>query len=159
MSENVQLIWKKIEHLRRMRNYLDYSLGQTLLLMPISDWHQLTPEHHETLAAFRVRFSEFQEHLGKVMRAIAREEEQSTEPFSFVLLYMEKLGILDTVDRWKMIRELRNAVNHEYEENEQRLSEFFLALTQAAPELYTWCDRTIAFCQASYPAPDGPTCA
>lgn len=154
MSANVQLIWKKIEHLRRMRNYLDYSLEQTLLLMPISDWHQLKPEHHETLAAFRVRFSEFQEHLGKIMRAIAREEEQSTEPFSFVLLYMEKLGILDTVEHWKMIRELRNAVNHDYEENEQRLSEFFMALTKAAPELYAWFNCIIEFCESSYPAPD-----
>ena len=159
MSTNVQLIWKKIDHLRRMRNYLDYSLEQTLLLLPISDWHLLTPENHETLAAFRVRFSEFQEHLGKVMRAIAREEEQNIEPFSFVLLYMEKIGILDTVDHWKMIRELRNAVNHEYEENEQRLSEFFTALTQAASELYTWFNRTLAFCKATYPEPDGTLCA
>ncbi len=154
MSANVQLIWKKIEHLRRMRNYLEYSLEQTLLLIPISDWHQLKPAHHETLAAFRVRFSEFQEHLGKIMRAIAREEEQSTEPFSFVLLYMEKLDILDTVDHWKMIRELRNAVNHEYEENEQRLSEFFVALTKAAPQLFAWFNRIIEFCESSYPAPD-----
>lgn len=154
MSANVQLIWKKIEHLRRMRIYLDYSLEQTMLLMPITDWHQLTPAQHESLAAFRVRFSEFQEHLGKIMRAIAREEEQSTDPFSFVLLYMEKLGILDAVERWKLIRELRNAVNHEYEENEQRLSEFFLALTQAAPELYTWFDHTISFCESSYPYPN-----
>lgn len=138
-----------------MRGYLDYSLEQTLPLMPIRNWRQLTPAQHETLAAFRVRFSEFQENLGKIMRAIAREEEQSTEPFSFVLVYMEKLCILDTVERWKVIRELRNAVNpvnHEYEENEQRLSEFFLALTQAAPELYAWFDRTIAFCKSSYPA-------
>lgn len=159
MSANVQLIWKKIEHLQRMRTYLDYSLEQTLRLMPINDWHQLTPEHHETLAAFRVRFSEFQEHLGKVMRAIAREEEKSTEPFSSVLLYMEKLGILDTVERWKIIRELRNAVNHDYEENEPRLSEFFSALTQAAPELYAWFESTIAFCESSYPAPGGSSCA
>ncbi len=177
MSTNVQLIWRKIENLRRMRNYLDYSLGQTLQLLPISDWYQLTPENHETLAAFRVRFSEFQEHLGKVMRAIAREEEQSTEPFSFVLLYMEKIGILDTVDHWKVIRELRNAVNHEpsvsdrlphtdlelvhgkYEENEQRLSEFFTALTQAASELFTWFNRTLAFCKSTYPEPDGTLCA
>jgi hypothetical protein len=67
---------------------------------------------------------------------------------------MEKLGILDTVERWKVIRELRNAVNHEYEENEQRLAEFFLALTEAAPELYTWFERTIVFCQSSYPVPN-----
>ena len=159
MSANEQLLWKKIEHLQRMRTYLDYSLEQTLRLMPISDWHQLTPENHETLAAFRVRFSEFQEHLGKVMRAIAREEEKNTEPFSSVLLYMEKLGILDAVERWKIIRELRNAVNHDYEENEHRLSEFFTALTQAAPELYAWFERTLAFCESSYPTPDGVPCA
>ena len=78
MSANIQLVWKEIEHLRRMPSYLDYSLTQTLPLMPICDWRQLTPAQHETLAAFRVRFGEFQEHLGKVMRAIAREKEQNT---------------------------------------------------------------------------------
>lgn len=31
-------------------------------------------EQHETLAAFRVRFSGFQEHPGKTIRAIAIEE-------------------------------------------------------------------------------------
>lgn len=133
MNTNVQLIWKKIDHLQRMRDYLDYSRAQASVLMPIHDWQLLTPAQHATLAAFRVRFSEFQEHLGKAMRAIAREEEQGTEPFSFVLNYMEKLGIIDTAERWKLIRELRNAVNHEYEENEQRLSEFFLALVESTP--------------------------
>lgn len=150
MSESILLIQKKIEHLKRMRVYLDYSLEQTLLLMPITNWNQLTPQNHQTLAAFRVRFSEYQEHLGKIMRAIAREEEQNAEPFSHVLLYMEKLGILDSAERWKLIRELRNAVNHEYEENQQRLSEFFLELTRSVTELHTWFDRTIAFCDANY---------
>lgn len=41
MNQNVQLIWKKIEHLRRMRSYLDYSLAQTQLLVPIGDWQSL----------------------------------------------------------------------------------------------------------------------
>jgi len=35
MSTNVQLIWKKIEHLRRMMAYLDYSRAQVAMLMPI----------------------------------------------------------------------------------------------------------------------------
>lgn len=38
---------------------------------------------------------------------------------------MEKLEIIDSAEHWKVIRELRNAVNHEYEENAERLSEFF----------------------------------
>jgi len=150
VSETIQLIRKKIEYLHRMKVYLDYSLAQTLPLMPISDWRALTPEQHETLAAFRVRFSDFQEQLGKTMRAIAREEEQNTEPFSVVLLYMTKLGILDSVEQWKLIRALRNAVNHEYEENTERLSEFFQELTQATPALYLWLGRIVVFCESTY---------
>lgn len=151
MSDNTRLIGKKIDHLRRMRTYLDYSLAQTRQLMPIRDWYALTPEQHETLAAFRIRFSEFQEQLGKTMRAIAREEEQGTEPFSAVLLYMVKIGILDAVEPWKLIRELRNAVNHEYEENSERLSEFFQELTQSAEALYLCFNRMVAFCESTYP--------
>jgi len=150
VREHIELIRKKIEHLHRMKVYLDYSLAQTLPLMPISDWQALTPEQHETLAAFRVRFSDFQEQLGKTMRAIAREEEQQTEPFSVVLIYMAKLGILDTVEQWKLIRELRNAVNHEYEENTDRLSEFFQELTKATPALFVWLGRIVVFCESTY---------
>jgi hypothetical protein len=118
--------------------------------MPISDWQALAPDQHESLAAFRVRFSEFQEQLGKTMRAISLEEEQPTEPFSSVLLYMEKLGILDSVEQWKLLRELRNAVNHEYEENSERLSEFFVELTQAVPTLFLYFDRLVNFCAKTY---------
>lgn len=154
MNENVKLIRKRIEHLRRMQTYLDYSLTQTVPLLPIADFQTLTPGQHETLAAFRVRFSEMQEQLGKTMRAIALEEEKNTEPFSVVLLYMTKLDILDSVEQWKLIRELRNAVNHEYEENSERLSEFFQELAQASPVLTLWLDRIVKFCDSTYPAPN-----
>ena len=150
MTDHVFLIWKKLEHLVRMRGYLSYSLKQTCLLVPIRNWSVLTPENHETLAAFRVRFSEFQEHLGKAMRAIAIEEEQKTEPYTAMLLYMEKLRIIESADKWKEIRELRNAVNHEYEENAAKLTEFFMELTQATPILFTWHDNLVKFCRDNY---------
>ena len=122
--------------------------------MPIKEWAELTPEQHETLAAFRVRFSDFQEHLGKTMRAIAVEEEQKTEPYTAVLLYMEKLRIIESADRWKEIKELRNAINHEYEENTERLSEFFAALVQSVHELLAWHDCLAEFCRVHYEEPE-----
>lgn len=85
MTAHLRLIGKKLDHLVRMRTYLAYSLAHTTALVPISSWESLTPENHETLAAFRIRFSEFQEHMGKLMRAIAIEEEQKTEPYSAIL--------------------------------------------------------------------------
>jgi hypothetical protein len=138
MNEHMQMIGKKLDHLRRMQTYLTYSLEQARLIVPIDSWESLTSEQHETLAAFRVRFSEFQEHLGKTMRAIAIEEEQRTEPFTAVLLYMEKLGVIESAQGWKELRELRNAINHEYEENPQRLAAFFLDLVQSTPTLMDW---------------------
>jgi hypothetical protein len=150
MSEHLRLIARKLEHLQRMRTYLEYSLGQTIPLMPIKAWAALTPENHETLAAFRVRFSEFQEQLGKTMRAVAIEEEQRHEPFTAVLLYMEKLGVIGSAQHWKEIRELRNAVNREYEENPERLSAFFKELTQATSPLFDWHAALHQFCRVNY---------
>lgn len=150
MTEHLLLIGKKLEHLARMRDYLAYSLDQTRKLMPIQSWPNLTPRQHETLAAFRVRFGEFQEQLGKTMRAIAIEEEQKTEPFTAILLYMEKLEIIDSGDRWKEMRELRNAINHEYEEDTGRLSEFFKELVQATPQLFAWHENLTRFCNRNY---------
>jgi len=52
MSEHIQLIGKKLDHLRRMQTYLEYSLEQACRVVPIESWGNLTPEQHETLAAF-----------------------------------------------------------------------------------------------------------
>jgi hypothetical protein len=150
VTTNLELIARRLGHLERMAGYLAYSHAHALPILPISDWDALTPAQHETLAAFRLRFSEFQEHLGKIMRAVAIEEESSTEPFGAVLAFMEKLGIIDSVDHWKFIRELRNAVNHEYEENAQRLSEFFTLLIEETPKLMSFHEKLAAFCGQHY---------
>lgn len=151
MNDHVALIWKKLDHLGRMRGYLLYSIEQVQAFLPVQEWQSLTPGQHESLAALRVRFSEFQEHIGKTMKAIAQEEEKPVEPFTAVLLYMEKLGCIDSAQRWKEIRELRNAVNHEYEDDSVMLQQFFVALLANTPELLRWHDGLQAFCQQTYP--------
>jgi hypothetical protein len=150
VTEHISLIVKKLDHLARMREYLLYSMSQVTALLPIKNWQELEPDQHETLAAFRVRFSEYQEHMGKTMKAIAVEEEKPTEPFTAVLNYMEKLGCIESVERWKDIRELRNAVNHEYEEDTNVLHEFFAQMIHAAPELLLCHEQLTLFCQSTY---------
>ncbi len=153
MTEHIRLIWKKLDHLQRMEGYLSWSLVQVGQIVPIRDWAAITPQQHESLAAFRVRFSEFQEHLGKTMRAIAIEEEENPEPFGAVLAFMEKLGILDSTEHWKLIRELRNSVNHEYEENPARLSEFFRQLIAETPTLVGIFERVAEYGVKAYGYP------
>ena len=150
MTPTLELLAKKLLHLQRMSEYLQYSLAKVQTLGGWSDMSLLTPGQHESLAAFRVRFSEFQEQLGKAMRAIAMEEEQDVDRFGAVLAYMERLDILDSAEHWKLIRELRNAVNHEYEENAERLLAFFAALVEETPTLLGYHQRLAAWCRKAY---------
>jgi hypothetical protein len=154
VTEHRLLIQTKLLHLARMREYLAYSLDQVEKLLPLNDWPALTPDQHESLAAFRVRFSEFQEHLGKTIRAVAIEEEQDAERFGAVLAFMERLHVLDTAEHWKLIRELRNAVNHEYEDETARLAEFFALLAKETPALFGYFARLRDFCAGTYGAGD-----
>lgn len=150
MTDHIQLIWKKLDHLQRMQRYLAWSVHRLRKILPIQDWTTLTEEQHESLAAFRVRFSEFQEHLGKAMRAVAIEEEVKPEPFGAVLAFMEKLEVLDSAEHWKLIRELRNSVNHDYEENVDRLSNFFRLLIEEAPTLFGYFNRLAEYSRTAY---------
>lgn len=150
MTEHLRLLAKQLTHLQQMRKYLEYSAQRVQRILPIRNWQDLSLEQHEALAAFRVRFSEFQEHLGKTMRAIAIEEEVEAERFGAILAFMEKLGLIETTERWKLIRELRNAINHEYEEDAERLAQFFLETLQATPELVDYFQRLLTFCADTY---------
>ncbi len=150
MTGHLHLIARQLAHLQRMRDYLAHSVLRCEQIFPVANWSALSLEQHETLAAFRVRFSEFQEHLGKTMRAVAIEEEVEVERFGSVLAFMEKLGVLESVERWKIIRELRNAVNHEYEEDAERLAQFFMEMLKAAPELFDSHEKLQAFCRDAY---------
>ncbi len=150
MTGHLHLIIRQLTHLQRMSEYLAHSVQRCQQIFPISNWRSLSLEQHEILAAFRVRFSEFQEHLGKTMRAIAIEEEVQVDRFGSVLAFMEKLGVLESAERWKIIRELRNAVNHEYEEDADRLTQFFMEMIKATPELFVYHQKLLSFCRDAY---------
>lgn len=90
MTEHLRLLAKQLTHLQLMHKYLEYSAQRVQRILPITNWKDLSLEQHETLAAFRVRFGEFQEHLGKTMRAVAIEEEVAAERFGAVLAPYER---------------------------------------------------------------------
>lgn len=150
MTDHLRLIARQLAKLQRMREYLAHSFERCSDIFPVMDWQAMSMEQHEMLAAYRVRFSEFQEHLGKTMRAVAIEEEVDVERFGSVLALMEKLDVLESADRWKMIREIRNAVNHEYEEDAGRLSQFFTEMFKATPELFACYEKLAFFCAEAY---------
>lgn len=63
---------------------------------------------------------------------------------------MERLQVIDSAEHWKLIRELRNAVNHEYEDNTARLTEFFELMTKETPVLFDCFSRLQVHCVNAY---------
>lgn len=150
MTEQIELIRTKLDHLSRMHGYLQHSLSQVEPILQLKDWAGMGPDQHESLAAFRLRFSEFQEHLGKTMRSVAIEEEQDVDRLGAVLAFMERLKVIDSADHWKVIRELRNAVNHEYQGDGACLAEFFELMVAEMPTVFRYFTRLHDHCRSTY---------
>lgn len=153
MSENLKIIQKKLEHLGRMRDDVKHSIGKLpgpLAKIKLGNVAALTPDERETLSAFTTRFANYQEHMGKTMRGVAIEEESATSPFGAILALMEKLGILDEAEKWKELRELRNSVNHEYEDDAEALYQILSHMAAGSPWLFSVHEKLGAFVKATY---------
>ncbi|HRH80188.1 MAG TPA: hypothetical protein PLW81_04005 [Thiobacillaceae bacterium] len=116
----IDVLREKLGHLGRIREHLEYSRSKIVAWWRVDQSFDLwSPDQLETLAAFKARFAEMQDHLALAMKQIAAIEEQPTEAFSYVLNYMVKLGILLDDNEWRDIRNLRNAAVHDYSASEQ----------------------------------------
>jgi hypothetical protein len=58
--------------------------------------------------------------------------------------------VLDSAEHWKLIRELRNAVNQDCENDPQRLAEFFVQLAKETPVLFEYFQQMQEHCARAY---------
>lgn len=123
MYKQKDIIAGKLRQLEKMRAYLAYSTRRMQeQAIAGKNLRRLDESDAEILAAFRVRFSEYQEHIGKLLKSIAQEEGVKVVGISDVLAFAEKAGLIDSEQDWKTARDVRNAINHDYEEDTQILS-------------------------------------
>ncbi len=132
MSEElVDALHEKVRHLQKMREHLVYSQNEVQRWWSCSasfdDW---TGKQLESLVAFKARFAELQDHLASAMRMIASIENEDTRMFSYVLNYMEQIGVLEDMGKWQKVRGLRNAATHDYSESNELKSQHFDSLLQ-----------------------------
>lgn len=153
MSENLSILQKKLENLVRMQADVQHSIGKMagpLATIKQGDVSVLTLDERETISAFTTRFATYQEQMGKSMKSVAIEEESATSPFGAILALMEKLSILDDLEKWKVVRELRNSVNHEYEDDANELHQILSNMVASAPWLFAIHERLVAFVKENY---------
>jgi len=151
MKTHLQLIASRLTQLEKLRAYLVHATGkieQCGMLQKNPAKYSLDDSNN--LAAFRMRVSEFQEHLGKLLASIAREEEVEYSGFSDVLAFAEKAGIITSESAWKEIREVRNQINHEYEDDPDALTEIIKKMVGCVPTLLDWENGARDYCTRKF---------
>ena len=150
-TELIGALYEKLGHLENIRLHLVYLCDEVQ-----QTWDRNAPfdtlpyQTLGSLVAFKARFAELQDHLAAAMRLIANIEEEDTRKFSYVLNYMEQLEILDSMQTWQTLRDLRNAATHDYAESDAVKSEHFEQLLHSTPSLLAVLDRIQLLVSNSY---------
>lgn len=102
-------------HHHRM-TFAKVSLGDIFPLQ-LASYQEFTEEQISYTDQLIYRFSKLQDTMGNKLFPIVLEglsEDIENLPFIDLLSKIEKLGLIDTVSQWLILREIRNIVTHEY---------------------------------------------
>ncbi len=114
-----------LEACRRNVEFLGKLEGKIPHLFPLKSYYDTEVESKFLVDAFIYSIAKLQELLGKLLRFFLRKVGYNVDamyPIDIINL-AEKLGIVDSSKEWFELRELRNAVNHDYSLLEEELVE------------------------------------
>ncbi len=146
----------KLNQLQKMKRHLAYSYNKVTAWWQVdADFDGWSEDQLESLAAFKGRFAEFQDHLASSMKLIANIEGEDTRLFTYVLNYMVQLEIISDMNEWQAVRGLRNTATHDYSESETAKAQHFESLLQYTNYLYETEESLARFVARTYPINNG----
>ena len=144
LSTRRNLLAKKLTAILRMRHHLDFSLHR--LVFPLSSVDGLDDPALESVSALIDRFGKLQDMLGNVFREILLLSGEDVTDMNDFLSRLEKLAVLDSADDWRALRALRNLGAHDYDEDDQRKTDFINELAAQSAMLLKAVERVLAYC-------------
>jgi len=122
---------KHYEALKAYKQLIDELTAQTNIYTP-ETFNQLKIQDQAILDAYLKRFSSVQDFLGaKIFSLLLDNAGIGTSKMSEVLYLIEKEGIIDSLDHWIELREVRNELEQDYPEDlEQALKDLKFCITQ-----------------------------
>ena len=124
------------KHIERLN-----SASQMMInFMPLNSksYDNLSDDKIVYIDQFLFRFSKLQDAMGqKLFRwiLICIDEEVEGKPFVDILNRLEKLSLLDSANEWRELREDRNELSHNYEDEPEIMSETINKLFKKHHEL------------------------
>lgn len=129
MSEQLN---KTLSSIRQMMQSAD--IDYTLLVAEVIDAAWLKDYNHQRIVnSFLFNYLKIQDKIGGKLFKLALQQWRELDSDELTMLdilnRLEKLGIIESVEAWDKLREIRNALTHEYPEDTQlRIGNIQLAL-------------------------------
>ena len=129
---NNKVLTEKIEKILyecdRHISRIESSSKKMSAFMPLDKekYINLSDDEVEHIDQFLFRFAKLQDAMGqKLFRAILiyLNEEIEGKPFIDILNTMEKIGLIDSAYDWRELRDIRNELSHNYEDEPEQMSE------------------------------------
>jgi len=111
------------KHLLRLNSA--YSKIVFMLPLDATTYSNLTENEVEHIDQYLFRFAKLQDAMGeKLFRAILLflDEEIEGKPFVDVLNKMEKLSLLESAEVWRKLRDIRNELSHQYDDEPEEMA-------------------------------------
>ncbi len=134
---------------------IEKSYAKVKEIFPLSAprYESLNDDEIEAIDQYLFRFSKLQDILGKrVFRMIVSEYEDNINELTFldILNRLEKIGVLDDGNIWKKLRDVRNDISHQYDDEAEEMAEALNNIFAYKTELIAIFDKIEIFVNKGY---------
>lgn len=138
LAQLLEAVQRCAHFLMASQSKLSWPLHEALLQA-----HAKDVDLFETLAAINERFAKLQDSLAASMRHTVLLMGENPDSFLGVLMFLEKLGVLESAECWQQARAVRNMAAHDYETDYDNIAQHFNALKALSPFLLEVASRLL----------------
>ena len=121
-------IEKYINECKKHKLRIEKSYAKVKDIFPLSAqrYEKLSDNEIEAIDQYLFRFAKLQDTLGiRLFKMIVSEYVDNVNELTFldILNHLEKIDILEDVNVWKRLRDIRNDISHQYDDEPQEMAE------------------------------------
>ena len=150
LNTNTIKMQKYLNECNKHKIRIEKSYAKVKEIFPLSAprYGKLSDDEIEAIDQYLFRFAKLQDTLGKqVFKMIVSEYDDTVDDLTFldVLNRLEKIGVLEDVNIWKKLRDVRNDISHQYDDEPEEMAEALNNIFSYKTELIAIFDKIEIF--------------
>ena len=150
LNTNTIKMQKYLNECNKHKIRIEKSYAKVKDIFPLSAprYGKLSDDEIEAIDQYLFRFAKLQDTLGRqVFRMIVSEYDDTVDDLTFldILNRLEKIGVLEDVNIWKKLRDVRNNISHQYDDEPEEMAEALNNIFAYKTELIAIFDKIEIF--------------